>query len=55
MCGTRDGEGMHDLRSIELLLLAFARAECTLRSRRDRAAARRLREGWSGTLAAFLG
>jgi hypothetical protein len=51
----RDGEGMHTLRSIELLLLAFARAECTLRNRRDRAAARRLREGWSGTLAAFLG
>jgi histidine kinase/DNA gyrase B/HSP90-like ATPase len=51
----RDGEGMHALRSIELLLLAFARAECTLRNRRDRAAARRLREKWSRALAAFLG
>lgn len=51
----RDGDGKGTLQSIELLLLAFARAECTVRDRRDRAAARRLRERWSGTLAAFLG
>jgi hypothetical protein len=51
----RDGESVHALRTIELLLLAFARAECTLRNRRDRTAVRRLRQGWSGALAAFLG
>jgi hypothetical protein len=40
---------------IELLLLAFGRAECALSSRRRRESPSRLRQEWSRVLAAFLG
>jgi len=43
------------LRAVELLLLAYARAECALRAAHDRSVARRLRQRWGGALAAFLG
>lgn len=42
-------------RAFELLLLAFARAQCTFRKNSDRLVIERLREEWSRVLAAFLG
>jgi hypothetical protein len=43
------------LEHVQLLLLAAARAECSLRSKEERIAAQRLRETWSNALTAFLG
>ncbi len=42
------------LEHLQLLLFAVARAECTLRSKADRATAEKLRESWSNVLTAFL-
>lgn len=42
------------VKGIELLLLAFGRAECALPARKDRVSASRLRQEWSRVLAAFL-
>jgi hypothetical protein len=41
-------------RQFELMILAAARAECTLHARGDKEASRRLRQEWSKTLAMFL-
>lgn len=43
------------LEQVQLLLLAAARAECSLGSKEEKAAARKLRETWSNALMAFLG
>jgi hypothetical protein len=48
-----DGALQHQ-QHLELLLFAAARAEATARTRAEQAVARRLRESWSNTLAAFL-
>lgn len=43
------------LKHVQLLLLAAARAECSLGSKEEKRAAQRLRETWSNALTAFLG
>lgn len=43
------------LEHVQLLLLAAARAECSLRSKEEKIAIQRLRETWSNALTAFLG
>jgi hypothetical protein len=42
------------LNHLQLILLAAARAECSLRSKEEKLAAQRLRETWSNALMAFL-
>jgi len=41
--------------AMELLILAFSRAECSLKKPEDRAVASRIRELWGNVLTAFLG
>jgi hypothetical protein len=43
------------LEQVQLLLLAAARAECSLGSKEEKRAAQKLRETWSNALTAFLG
>jgi hypothetical protein len=43
------------LEHVQLLLLAAARAECSLGSKEEKMAAQKLRETWSNALTAFLG
>ncbi len=43
------------LQHLQLLLLSAARAECGLRTKPEREAAKALRRGWSNALTAFLG
>lgn len=43
------------LQHLQLLLLSAARAECGLKTKSDREAAKALRRGWSNALTAFLG
>ena len=42
------------LEHLQLLLLAAARAECSMKSKEERMAAEHLRHSWSNTLTAFL-
>ncbi|MBI3304249.1 MAG: ATP-binding protein, partial [Deltaproteobacteria bacterium] len=42
------------LEHLQLLLLAAARAECSMKSQEERTVAERLRHGWSNALTAFL-
>jgi hypothetical protein len=42
------------LEHVQLLLLAAARAECSIRSKEEKVAVQRLRETWSNALTAFL-
>lgn len=42
------------LEHLQLLLLAAARAECSMNSKEERTVAERLRHGWSNALTAFL-
>ena len=41
--------------AMELLILAFSRAECSLKKPEDKAVANRIRELWGNVLTAFLG
>ena len=42
------------LEHLQLMLLAAARAECAMHSKKDKEAVEKLREAWSNTLTAFL-
>lgn len=52
-----DSEGVESrmaLQHMQLLLMAAARAECAMRSKKEKEAVQKLRNAWSNTLTAFL-